>query len=168
MMLSTALDMEEKGMAYYEKALKTAENKLGRDIFAGLKEDEGKHMERIKKIYSSIKGKKVFTRQWKDLKLDKKDVKSVFSDLAEKYGKDTKTTATDIEAVDIGLDLELKSIRFYERQMEDAEDEEEREFIRQMILEEKGHYALLSDLKLYLTDPSSWFSEHEHTGLDGA
>ena len=58
MMLSTALDMEEKGMAYYEKALKTAENKLGRDIFAGLKEDEGKHMERIKKIYSSIKGKR--------------------------------------------------------------------------------------------------------------
>ena len=168
MMLSTALDMEERGMVFYDKAVKTAENKRGRDIFAGLKEDEAKHTERIKKIYSSIKGKKAFTKEWKDFKMDKRDLKSIFIELAGKYGKDTKATATDIEAVDIGLDLELKSVRFYEDQLERAEDEEEREFIGQMVLEEKGHHALLSDLKLYLTDPSAWFSEHEHTGLDGA
>ncbi len=168
MMLSTALDMEEKGKGFYERVVKTTEDKLGRDIFAGLKEDEEKHIERIKKIYGSIKGEKVFTEEWRDLKVGDKDLKSIFSELVAKYGRNAKATTTDIEAVDIGLDLELKSVKFYEDQLSKAKDEEEKEFIRQMILEEKGHHALLSDLRLYLADPASWFSEHEHTGLDGA
>jgi hypothetical protein len=37
-----------------------------------------------------------------------------------------------------------------------------------MVVEEKSHHKILEDAKLYLTDPSSWFREHEKGGLDGA
>jgi len=37
-----------------------------------------------------------------------------------------------------------------------------------MIAEEKDHYAVLTDLKFYLTNPEGWFQENEHHGMDGA
>jgi hypothetical protein len=37
-----------------------------------------------------------------------------------------------------------------------------------MIAEERRHFAALEDLKLYFTNPESWFIEKEHHVLDGA
>jgi hypothetical protein len=37
-----------------------------------------------------------------------------------------------------------------------------------MIKEEKSHYKILDEMKLYLKDPDLWFMEREKSGLDGA
>ena len=37
-----------------------------------------------------------------------------------------------------------------------------------MVKEERTHYATLSDIKLFLTDPESYYTEIERHGLDGA
>ena len=75
---------------------------------------------------------------------------------------------TDIEALEVGVDFELKSIDFYKEHLERSEDPEEREFLGRMIKEERSHYKLLDDMKLYLKDPDLWFMEKERSGLDGA
>ncbi|MCD6570890.1 MAG: ferritin family protein [Deltaproteobacteria bacterium] len=166
-MLSEALTMEEKGKAFYQKALQSIQNKLGREIFGMLASDEDIHMMRINKIYVSLKSDNVFPDEWKSIKPDHKDLNILFEELAKGHGKEIKAETSDIQALDIGLDFELRSVKFYEEQLEKAEDPKEKEFIEQMILEEKSHHTALSDMKLYLADPSAWFFEHEHTGLDG-
>ena len=63
-MLKTALDMEEKGMKFYEEAIAKCKNDLGREIFTTLRADEVVHVERIKAIYTSIEGKDRWTDEW--------------------------------------------------------------------------------------------------------
>jgi rubrerythrin len=72
-----------------------------------------------------------------------------------------------MEALDTGIDLEARSVEFYEKQLTEAADPLEQEFIRKMVAEEKGHHAVLKDMKFYLSDPEDWFRERESGGLDG-
>jgi len=68
----------------------------------------------------------------------------------------------------VGIDFEMRAITFYQEHLEQATDPLEREFIEQLITEEKSHHTALSDMKLYLSDPAAWFGEQERLGLDGA
>jgi len=88
--------------------------------------------------------------------------------MASTHGKNFAVNTSDLEALDMGIDLELRSLTFYKENLTMARDPLEREFIEQMINEENSHHTVLSDLKLYLSDPAGWFLMHEHTGLDGA
>ena len=167
-MLDTALAMEEKGMSFYKEALSTCKNNLGREIYKMLKDDEAVHIERIKKIYSSLEEGNEWDAEWKDLKFGHGELNEFFVDLTKRHTKDITVDTTDIEALEIGVDFELKSIDFYKEHLERSEDPEEREFLGRMIKEERSHYKLLDDMKLYLKDPDLWFMEKERSGLDGA
>jgi len=166
-MLSTALELEEKGKTFYKEAVSTCQNKMGREIFQMLMKDEGLHMDRILKIYNSLKADQPWSEDWKSIKPDHKDLGVLFREMASAHGKNITANTSDLEALNMGIDLELRSITFYKENLKKAQDPLEQEFIEQMASEENSHHALLSDMKLYLSDPAGWFFEHEHTGLDG-
>jgi len=66
------------------------------------------------------------------------------------------------------IDFEMRSVEFYEEQLPKATDSLEQEFIKKMIVEERGHHAALTDMKFYLSDPAGWFREKERGGpFDG-
>lgn len=167
-MLDTALNMEKKGISFYEKALSTCKNELGREIYRMLKDDESVHIERIMKIYSSLEEGSEWMKEWSGITLSHGDLNEMFINLAKKHSKNITVDDTDIEALDVGIDFELKSVDFYKQHLEEAEDPEEKEFLKLMIGEERSHYDLLEDMKYYLTNPESWFREKERGGLDGA
>jgi len=167
-MFSTALEMEEKGKAFYERAKTTCQTKLGREIFRTLMEDELVHIKRIKTIYQSLKGAQTWSDEWKSMKFQHEDLSKVFRAMARKHGKNIKAETSDLEALDIGIDFEIRSISFYEENLSKATDPHEKEFISLMIGEERTHHLTLADMKYYLTDPASWFIESERVGLDGA
>jgi len=167
-MVSTALEMEEKGKAFYEKASTTCHDKLGREIFRMLMEEELIHIDRIKKIYNSLEGAHTWTDEWKEMNIPHKDLGKVFREMAIRHGKHIRVDTSDLEALDIGIDLELRAVSFYEGHLDKATDEHEKEFIALMIGEERTHYSTLSDMKYYLNDPAAWFMEAERAGLDGA
>jgi rubrerythrin len=166
-MLSTALDMEKKGKAFYDRAAQNCESEQVKDVFSMLAEQEVAHIERINRLYESLTGGKGWCElEYKDGKHP--SIGKVFSEMAKKHGADIKTYTTDVEALETGIDLEARSLKFYRERLDEAGDPMEKEFLEKMAAEEKEHHATLSDLKLYLSDPSSWFSEKERTGLDGA
>jgi rubrerythrin len=167
-MLKVALEMEDRGKIFYDEAVAKCTSDVGRDIFRMLRDDELVHMDRIRTIYTSLEGGKGWTTEWKSLQFDHKDLGQLFRDMAQKHGKNIKADTSDMEAIEVGLDFEQKSIRFYEDQLKGAEQAAEREFIERMVGEERMHYFTLKDMKLYLTDPSAWFIEAERHGLDGA
>lgn len=167
-MLDKALEMEKKGKAFYEKAATGCQNEVGREVFRTLRQDEDIHIARIVEIFDALTKGNQWNAEWKAHDFSHGDLTVFFSDLARKHGTGAAADAGDIQALEIGIDFELKSVSFYEQSLAGAEDTLEREFIGRMIVEEKSHHQILEDAKLYLTDPSSWFREHERGGLDGA
>ena len=166
-MLSAALDMEEKGEAFYEKAVTTCRNPQCKEIFSALMKDEVIHSGRIKQIHDTLTSKKCWTKDWESFKAHSNDLEMLFQNLAAKEREKIKAETTDLEAVDIGLDLESASIKFYQENRARATDPIESAFLDQMILEEKGHFKALNDTRYFLTDPQGWFMEKERAGLDG-
>ncbi len=165
-MLKTALDMEEKGRAFYEKAAKECSNKFGNEMFNALLNDEIVHVERIKKIYEALTHDHPWDSGWQNVEHKPKDLRSIFSSLVKQHKDQIKSCASDISALDVGLDFENKSVTFYENELKLATDPIEQEFIRKMIVEERGHHQALADSKLYLQDPAAWYNEHEKSMSD--
>ncbi|MBW2558860.1 MAG: ferritin family protein [Deltaproteobacteria bacterium] len=166
-MLSTALEMEEKGRAFYERAVSTCKNDMGKEIFQTLMEDEDVHMVRIRSIYETLSGKQAWSEEWKELKVKHADLGGLFRNIAKKHGPKIVVDTSDLEALDTGIDFEMMSVEFYEEQLKKATNSLEQEFIRKMVAEERGHHAALTDMKFYLSDPAGWFREKERGGLDG-
>ena len=167
-MLSVALEMETQGKDYYEKAAARAKNELGQKIFLMLRDDELVHLERIRKIYDALCEKHVWCDEFNSLPLPNPDLGRSFNELALKFGPRFIAKSDDLKALEVGIEAEAKSIIFYQDQLKKAIETSEKEFLTRMVGEEKGHHAALSDMKLYLSDPSSWFREREKGGLDGA
>ncbi len=167
-MLATALEKEERGRDAYLKAVSTCTNDLGKEMFRMLAADEGVHITRVKQIYEGLKRGKTWTDQWKSRKLENENLEALFRDRMARLGKAVKAETGDLEAVDVGMGFEQGAIAFYEQELKAATDPPEREFLDAMIREERSHFAALADVKLFLTNPDSWYIEHEHHRLDGA
>lgn len=167
-MLKTALEMEEEGGRFYEKAVAESENPLARDILQMLREDELVHVERIKQIYAALSGGGAWNEDWRQAPAPRRDLSQIFHDLATRQPPDTHPSAADIEALEVGLDFEAKSVSFYKKHLAQAEDPLEIAFLQALVAEEEAHFRVLDDLELYLTDPDSWFFQKEKGGLDGA
>jgi len=165
---SAGLEMEEQGHAFYLKASRNSKNELGRKLFKMLAEDELVHIERIKAIYGSLKKGREWPLEWGKLPLKHPDLREIFASLAEKNKDKIKPGSTDLDALEVGLELENRSINYYQGQMEKASAGQEKKFLEQMVREEQTHHRLLADMKFYLTNPESWYVEHEKHGLDGA
>ncbi len=86
-MLTTALDLEKKGKVFYEKAVSTCQNDLGREIFRMLMKEEIIHMDRILKIYESLRAGEAWSEDWRSIKPDHKDLRSLFKEMAAAHGK---------------------------------------------------------------------------------
>ena len=164
--LEKALQLEIDGMAFYRKASNDMQNILAKEMFAYLADAEVTHMDRIKQISESLK----MTGNWRHIDYGKgpAGIKEIFSRLAIENKDNLAPTTTDIQALDTGLDLEVKSIDFYTEQLGNSADANEKAFYTSLMEEETSHYRTLKDMKFYLEDPEAWYAEHEHHGLDGA
>ncbi len=167
-MLAAAIEKEEQGKAFYEKSAATSTNELGRDIFSTLAVQEGVHIRRAKEIYDSLERGQGWTEQWKEHQQENEDLQALFRERINKHGKAAQAGSGDLEALGIGLEMEQEALNFYRKELEKAQDPVEKEFIERLIQEEHSHYESLADMKQYLTDPETWFVEHEKHTLDGA
>ena len=166
-LLAKALDMERKGKAYYDRMARRCKNKQCRDIFKMLSGHEDVHTERIQKIYDSLSAGGEWC-EWEEPGKKHPELGQVFRAMAKKYGADVTANMSDIQALGLGVDFEAASVKFYRDNLKKAEDKAQKEFFKKMILEEREHHSALSDMKLYLENPSAWFQEKERSGLDGA
>lgn len=167
-MLASALEKEQRGLEFYKTAESKCANELGKDIFRMLAAEERVHIARIKQIYGSLEGGKSWPGDWKSHKMENENLQKLFRERMAGLGPKIRAETGDLEALDVGIEFEQGAINFYEQELPRASDPLEREFIEQMIWEERTHYRSLSEIKQYLTDPESWFAEMERHGLDGA
>ena len=86
----------------------------------------------------------------------------------EELGTNTKAPETELNAIQTAMDMENKTLDFYEMQRENAVYATERDFYENLIVEEREHHSALLDYYEYLKDPADWFAKREHHSLDGS
>ena len=165
-LLATAMEMEEQGRVFYEKAARQCDNELGQEIFNLLKDYEIVHKNRIKKIADAIDGGKGWTDAWHEVE-PIEEIPLIFKKLAESLKEKVKA-GTRVEALELGMKFESESIIFYDKLMTGATDPAEKRFAEQMVTEEREHYRILADLEEFYLDPEAWLMEKERLTLDGA
>jgi rubrerythrin len=167
-MLAAALEEEEKGLALYENAVGVCDLELGKEMFRMLLAKERDHVKRLRSIYDSLQSGEAWSDLWKPQRVEDDDLQEFFQDQITLLGHKIKADSGDLQMLEIGIGMEQDSIGFYEDQLQKVTDPLEQEFFTFMIAQERGHFAALQDLKLFFTDPESWFIERERHAMDGA
>ena len=162
----TALEMEKKGKDFYQSAADECSAKVGQEIFSMLRDDEVRHMERIREIEKALDQGSGLEAAC-TLQESASDPGQVFRELAGKVQAEKPCDST-VKALSAGIDFELALVKFYEDALEKASEDLERQFLKRMVNEEKAHFILLSDMQDYYQDPEGWYMQQERAGLNGA
>lgn len=167
-MFCTAVAMKEKKKALYENAMKSCPDQVGIETFRMLMSSEDDHLKRIQAVYEDLKKGKVALDACSFHSMESGSKKAYLRKVAQEHGKVPKACLDDVAAIETGLGLENASITFFEGERQRAADPKEKELLDRLVEEEREHFILLNDLKMYYVDPSSWFLEKSGARLDGA
>ena len=164
--LQLAIRTEIDGKKYYQKVSQSSDNQLGRQLFQTLAAEEDIHRRKFEEIYSAIRNKKAWPVT--DFQPDGgKGLRTIFARAIEKIGSDVKALATELDSVQIAMDMENKTYDFYQSKGKVATHDAERDFYETLAAEEREHHLVLLDYYEYLKDPAGWYVKKEHPSLDG-
>jgi len=165
--LQLAVQMEVEGKEFYQKASRKSHNKLAKELFHELANEEDVHRRKFVAIYEALKRK----QNWPDVapSFEKgKKLKSVFTETIKTLGKTFKVAESELEAMKIAMDMEIRSYNLYDSRSAESTLPVEKQFYKTLAGEERGHHLALLDTYEYLSDPAGWFTKKEHWSLDGA
>lgn len=164
--LRTAIQMEQDGRKFYEEAARQARDAGTKEIFTYLANGEVYHINRIQEIYDALEKDPHWQESMCEFKPPAEDPQIFSAALAK--GNMAAGDTDDLKALEIGMQMEAKSIEFYQRLARQAQDPRERRFLLSLVNEERGHYNFLADYRNYLVDPADWYFVKEMGHVDGA
>jgi rubrerythrin len=165
--LQLAVQMEVDGKEFYQKASRKSSNRLAKELFRQLANEEDIHRKKFMEIYGVLKR----GRKWPDVDppLEKgKKLKSLFSEATKTLGSKFKVAESELEAIKTAMDMEVRSYNLYHSRSKETTLPVEKQFYKTLAGEERGHHLALLDSYEYLSDPAGWFTQKEHWSLDGA
>jgi rubrerythrin len=165
--LQLAVRMEVDGEEFYQKASQKSSSKLAKELFRQLANEEDVHRRKFVEIYEALrKG-----QNWPGVEPPSekgKKLKSLFAEATKMLGNKFKVAESELEAIKIAMDMEVKSYNLYDSRSEESTLPVEKQFYKTLAGEERGHHLALLDSYEYLSDPAGWFTKKEHWSLDGA
>jgi len=164
--LETALQMEIDGKEFYLKASAASKNKLGKDLLEKLAAEEDVHRTVFQGIYDSIKSK----RGWPDIKYRSdggQGLRTIFAKALENMKKQEPGLKEELDAVKTGMDLENKTLDFYNARSKKATLDAEKQLYEALAMQEGEHHRVLLDYYEFLKNPAGWYVQKEHTSVDG-
>jgi len=161
--LKKAIKLEKDGIDFYLKSAEKAKNTLVKKIFEGLVREEENHIKMINQIFEKLK-KNETLKEWITGSGLSGELEKVFQDsLVEK----AKRSKNDIEALRIALDMEDKSVKYYEKLASKTDNPFEKRFYMTLSYEERGHYLRIMDSIEYISDPAGWYFIKQGSMVDG-
>ncbi len=164
--LKTAIQMETDGKEHYLRASRATTDELGKKLLQTLAEEEDSHKRKFEQIYDAMRKKKSWPAV--DFQPDAgQKLRTIFARAIEKMETGVKPPETELDAIQLAMDMENKSLDFYKSQSENATDYDEKEFYEMLVIEEREHHLVLLDYYDYLKDPAGWFARKERSSLNG-
>ena len=165
--LQLAVQMETEGKEFYQKASRKSSNKLAKELFQYLANQEDVHRKKFVDIYEALKR----NQNWPDVgPLSEKGekIKSLFAEATKMLGSKFKVAESELEVIKAAIDMEVRSYNLYDSRSSESTLPVEKQFYKTLAGEERGHHLALLDTYEYLSDPAGWFTKKEHWSLDGA
>lgn len=161
--LSKAYETEMEGYGFYKTAAELIEDDKGRAVFDNLAKDELDHIKVISTIADSVKKGMGWMTYEEALKkkgtLEEKGA-PIFpekNELVERF----KTNQTDMNAVEIGVEIEEDAVNFYSDLLAQAQSPEEKVALTELLEMEKNHLKLLRWEFESLNDQGFWCDHME-------
>jgi rubrerythrin len=161
--IKTAIQMEIEGYDFYMKAAQETDNDLGRTMFEQLAKDEMEHQRTFEAMFDQIADPST----WRKLASETPGVPEIpaFREKSKEQ-KQSGSLAGDANALRIGMENEEKSIKFYKKAAETAEDEQAKTIFSNIAQQEEYHYQLLQAELDSVTGTGFWFGTAEFR-MDG-
>jgi rubrerythrin len=164
--LEIAMKLEEDGKKFYTDASEKAASSFAKDMFRSLAKDEDVHLTKVKEIYNKLKEERTWPKKVTTIG-DVVKTKPVFPADARDLNMTEEAISESVSVLNVGIEMEEKSLKFYNALAEKAIDPFEARFFIALAHEERGHYLTLWDYREYLEDPAGWFNVKEGFRLDG-
>ncbi|MBN1644197.1 MAG: ferritin family protein [Dehalococcoidales bacterium] len=164
--LRYAIQMEIDGKAFYLAASRESGNELGKKLLESLANQEDYHRQKFEQIYKNIRKAK----SWLPVEFKPdggKTPRTIFARELENAASPAKGTQSEIDSVQLAMQLEDKSYDFYHHRSEQISPGAEKDFYTTIAGEEREHKLILLDYYEFLKDPASWYVQTEHPSLDG-
>jgi rubrerythrin len=156
--LAVGEQKERAARDFYLEAAKRSDHPLGKQMFERLSGDETRHAQLL--------------QGWANNGLCPVDVKfppvdkEWLNKARAKIAGAVKADTTDLEAIELGQDMERKSIVFYQDAAAKAADAPSKDLFLRLKAEEYRHLALLADLYDFLVNPELWSVRNERANFD--
>ncbi len=150
-LINLAIDIEKRGIIFYDIMARSTENADAREVFHGLMEMEREHIH----VFENFPDKNGGDPVLKDAAEYSTYLKSLIDNAVFNEESAVSEMATqvnsDLTALELGISMEKDSILFYYKMRERLAGPY-RVTVDRIISEEKGHLNQLAGLKRILTD----------------
>lgn len=150
--LEQAIQIEKEGKEFYTRAASNAASRTVRMIFEDLARQEDFHIQKIGEISAAIQGAGAVT-EWITCIIGESRLDLLFGD---KASAQAKASESDLAALNFALQIEEKSVKYYEDLAARSQDKHEKRFYLTLSHEERGHYLRIMDSVEMLSDPEGW------------
>lgn len=151
-LFDVAIKMEMEGARFYrELASKTSSEGIKR-IFTMLAEDEERH----KKTFEAMKRESNLPSM--EVLAEVTQAVKIFRDLEK---SEFLSVERHLVLYQYALEIEQKSIEFYQEELKTMTNEEQKEALEKIIGEEKEHYNLIDDIMIMVENPERWVEDAE-------
>lgn len=157
-----AIQLEINGRAFFTHAAEITHNELGKKMFLRLAQEEVKHLETFGNLFSSI----MKSDEWK-MEVSREELKGPSPVIKELASRITRAEGKgEVEALRIGMELELKAVDFFRESSKGIDDRVVKEMFEKIADEERFHYDLLQAQYDSVTNSGFWLDSAEFQ-MDG-
>jgi rubrerythrin len=146
-----AIQLERDGRQFYLDVAEKASSALAKQMFESLADDEVRHIEWIEKLYPGVKSVEEINKGLYQ-RLSK-----VFADMPEETRRGAQLAESDADAINLAIQMEVKSRDTYRQWGEESDDEEVQTLCKALAGAEEYHKELLENTREYLSNSIDWF-----------
>lgn len=169
-LLGEAMEIEQKGCKFYTEAAQRAADPSTKDILLNLAKDEEYHEAVLIAQRNALKsvGTWAIEEAKKAAAESKKRPRpSIIPEDRKKAAAIKKATASDLEAIQVGIQTERASYAFYSKAADEVDVEAVKDLYRSLAAWERRHFDALQEMYDFLSDPESWYLKEEKPIIEG-
>ena len=157
-----AIKLEIDGRYFFKQAAEVTHNELGKKMFQKLADEEIQHLNTFRELFTSI----IKDKDWQKYvtKEELEGGSSVIQELVSRMK--TAEGKSEVEALTIGMELEMKAVEFFERCAKETDDPVAKEIFNKICDEERFHYDLIQAQHDSVTHSGFWLDSAEFQ-MDG-
>lgn len=152
--LEEAIQFEMDGREFFLKAAARAKSYFAKLIFETIAGEELGHIKRVKDIYDRSTTSEIKT--FSPSVLQSSNLENVFQEAKKRIDRDFIVNVDEVEAIRLGIELEIKGHEFYNRLAGEATSEFEKSFYHQLAQEESHHFSILHQVEETMTKSGSF------------